>query len=126
MNNDFKLKHLLLAGVIGALIGAAITPPLMHWHFRHFWNREKMHDRMLKIFSSRLSLTDEQHGKISVILDETRTKLTQLREETRPKFEAVRNETREKIRPLLNSDQLKKFERLDAELEARRKKRFDH
>jgi Spy/CpxP family protein refolding chaperone len=118
-----KWGPFFLIFLTGLLLGAALT-----WHFGDFrrgpWrDRDRQYQFMIKHFSRKLDLTADQKEKITKIFDDSREKMKKLREESRPKFEALRQETRGEIRKILNTDQLKKFEDLEARWEARRKKR---
>lgn len=61
--------------------------------------------RRLEHFSKKLDLTSEQSAKVKTLMDEKR------------------KSTKEEIRKILNPEQLKKYEQMEARREKRRKKR---
>ena len=115
-------RQILPALAIGLVLGAAgarCLPWLLHG--RH--SEERRFARLLSRFESRLGLDAAQKGKVETILKEQRKRLDELRGQTRPRFEALRAEARSQIRVLLSFDQQEKYDALEAEMEARRRKR---
>ncbi len=118
MNSNWK--YIVVALVLGIAIGAVGTIKGFQCGLRGSWkNPEKMHQRMLKEFTSKLNLTPDQQQKVSAILDDTGKKITTLREEVHPKFEAIRNSTRAQIREILTPEQQKKFDVISEKMDAR-------
>lgn len=69
-----------------------------------------------------LHLNSEQQARLHGILEAHRQRRDQLFAEVRPKLDALRDSFRHDLRAILTPEQIPLFERLDAELEARRKR----
>ncbi len=82
----------------------------------------KMKTHMLEKFSRTLELTETQKESVKVILDAKQQQLRALRQEMHPRFEELRAQTREKILPLLSDEQKVKFDVMEKEFEAKRRK----
>ena len=122
MKTDWKPAIVALAiGIIIGAVGHMRCLPLMgHGEWK---NPEKMHQHIMKEFTSKLNLTTDQQQKVSVILDDTRAKISALRQEVRPRFENIRNASKAQIRELLTPGQQEKFDAMTAKMEARMEKR---
>lgn len=115
-------KQVVAGLAAGLILGAGMGA----WQIRRLhrgFNSAAHQQRMLERFSSRLKLTEEQRAKVSAILEAKRLRIDALRAEAVPKIEELRAATRAEIRALLAAKQLPDFEKLTAELEARRKER---
>lgn len=121
---NLKTAQISAAFLIGLIVGGVAVGPVRR-EFRERWEKRSPQERMLARLSSKLQLSSEQKTKLAAIFQAKKIKIDALMAEGRPKFEAIRNETREEIRAILNSDQIEKFNKLDAEMEARFKKRFE-
>jgi Spy/CpxP family protein refolding chaperone len=82
--------------------------------------------RMMERFSKELHLTPDQAQKVAKIMESTRAKFDTLHDEVRPRMEEIRNSSRQEIRNLLNTDQQKAFDQMNARWEARKKRRNFH
>ncbi len=78
---------------------------------------EEMMNRRMNMLSKRLNLTDDQKGKIKPLLENELKQAQELRQDTslsrpqkRAKFLELRKSTNSQIRALLNTDQQKKFD----------------
>lgn len=121
MKTDWKA--VIAALIIGIAIGALSYMRCMPFGEHGFLkNPEKMHQRMMAEFTSKLKLTPDQQQKVSEILADTRAKIDALRKEMHPKFEAIRNFSQAEIRELLTQNQQRRFDELNAKMEARRLK----
>ena len=77
---------------------------------------------ILKRFSKELNLTAEQKTQVSAIFDAKHKKMIELKAEVHPKFEALRKSAHDEINKLLTVEQQKKFDEIDAKIEAKHKK----
>ncbi len=114
--------------VICLLIGFAVGVLYGQWHAReHFhehWKKEGgMRQHMLERFNKELHLTEDQKKQVAEIFDAKHPKMLALQTEMKPRFEALRNETQVEIRKILNPDQQKKFDEMNAKMEERWKER---
>ena len=73
--------------------------------------RHKRHQRMIKRFRKRLSLTDEQAAAVSKILTDSRSNLR-----------TIRNTARQDIKKLLNPSQVNIYEKMVKRRERRRRR----
>ena len=116
-------SQIVIALILGVAIGTLGTLRFMPYGHHGLWkNPEKMHQRIMNEFTSKLKLTPDQQQKVSTILDDTRSKIGALRQEVHPRFEGIRNTSRVQIRELLTADQQKQFDVMSAEMDARRAK----
>ena len=112
------MKKILIGVLIGVVLGATGSHLYTRCNPRPT-NPEFRHKFVLRQFSRRLHLNEDQKKQLTLILQEKRKKMDALRTESRPKYEVIRKETREEIRKILTPEQQAKFETLDAELNAR-------
>jgi len=77
-------------------------------------------EEVLKVYSSRLNMTDEQKAEMGRILDETSGKYTELRKSMKPQFDEIRDGARQRIRAMLNPEQQPKYDELVQERDAKR------
>src|SRR5258708_5795738 len=77
-------------------------------------------EEVLKIYGSRLNMTDEQKAEMGRILDETSGKYSELRKSMKPQFDEIRNGARQRIRAMLTPDQQPKYDALVQERDAMR------
>lgn len=116
-------KPIAVALVLGIVVGAfAVTRGLPRDWCGGWKNPQKARQHMMQQFTSKLNLTSDQQQKISVIFEEARAKMNALREEMRPKFQEIRTTTKAQIRALLTPDQQARFDKMNAEREARMQK----
>jgi hypothetical protein len=114
-------RQVVLSLCVGLAVGAAFG-----WWGSQYWEDRRNKDPyawMLKRFSSKLDLTAEQKKEIGGILEANRQSIVALRTEVRPRFEKIRNSAREEIRKQLRPEQQQKFDAMQTEWEALRKKR---
>ncbi len=104
--------------VIGALIGRWQFQTCMQKKWEHHKDRQEW---IIKKLSKKLELSPEQKLKVREVFEETRPQMEALRAEVAPKFDAIRKSVNRKIRPILNVDQQKKFDEIEARWETRRK-----
>lgn len=113
-----RSSRVLLPFLLGCIFSAGVI------HFKyHYWNPQNRYQKMLDLFGKKLDLSKEQKIQISAIFDQKRQKIEALRSELKPKFDEVRANARDEIRRILRPDQIHKYEKLDREMEERRKKR---
>lgn len=105
----------LLVFTLGVAVGAAVVslPRLYHPDPKRKFER----------FSAELKLRTEQKPQLAAILEESRRKVDSLRAEYDARFEAIRGGTDTQIRPLLDADQVARFEKMRARWEERHKKK---
>lgn len=72
----------------------------------------------------RLNLTDTQAKDIEVALDATRDRYRALRERTKPDMDKIQADQTAKIRGILSAEQMKEYDTMRAEREAKRKQGF--
>ena len=115
-------KQVAIAVLIGGAIGFAgariSTPYFLHKRLERGGFKEKMMDR----FSKKLNLTSEQREKISSIFESSRQEIQKMQAEIKPRFEEIRTSTNAKIREVLNPEQQKKFDEMEAKWADRIKK----
>jgi Spy/CpxP family protein refolding chaperone len=80
-------------------------------------------DAQLERYAQQLNLTDDQKAKIKPILEDQAKQMQALRDDTsvsqedrRAKFTTIREATSKQIRALLNADQQKKFDDMQANM----------
>ncbi len=87
---------------------------------------EQMVDRHLEMLGKHLNLTNDQKAKIKPLLENEFKQMQDLHqnsslspEDKRAKFQQIRESTNGQIRPLLNSDQQKKFDEMQQQMQQR-------
>lgn len=86
---------------------------------------QKIPERLSVRFSEELDLSEEQRGKLLLILDKYKMEMEKLRKESRPKFKELRDSMKEEIKSILNDKQKEKFIRM-TEKEKKREQRFEN
>ena len=115
-------KQVLVSFVLGVMVGVAGLRWCSPYYFHRHWGGKEFQARMLERFDSKLKLTPEQRSQVAEILDGKRQKIDTLRAEIQPKFEAIRTSTSAEIRGLLTPEQQKKFDAMQVEWQAKKKK----
>jgi len=69
----------------------------------------------------RLHLTDTQAVNVEKVLDATRDKYRAFRERTKPEMEKIQSEQTSGIRGILSDEQMREYDKMRAEREAKRK-----
>ncbi len=103
----------------GFLLGGAASGLVIHHCFRHFGGAPPNSDMILKMLSSKLSLTPDQKDKVSALLKVEAPKMEALHKDSQDRFKAQRDSFNGKLRPLLNPDQLQKLDEMIAKWENR-------
>jgi len=106
----------LLGGGFGFWMGERGSP------FHGKRSPEERKERLLKKFVSELQLTDSQITDVKKILDSSSDRMGTVRSEMRAKFKAIRGEMKKEIEPLLTEDQRRRFDKMEEEWEARKKR----
>ncbi len=116
------VKNSLLL-LIGFLAGVAATGITLRFCFHpHHPAGAADADRILKRLDSKLGLTADQRDKVAALLNQELPKGDALRQETDGKFKALRESFRAQMRALLNPDQIKKYDEMVAQSDARMRK----
>ena len=116
-------KQIVIALALGGCVGLAAARVCPFLRSSHHHGGGKFEQRLLDRFSSKLHLTPEQRTQVAAILEVKRSKMDALRTEIKPRFEEIRTSTSAEIRQLLNPDQQQRFDTMEAEWAAK-KKRF--
>lgn len=118
-----KWNQIAAAFLIGLILGTFATVTLRRV-MRQNWNRDTMHDRMIKKFEKRLDLSADQKTQVEKIFDANRLKMDSLFSDIRPKMESLRQATGVEVKKVLNERQQKEYDKLDAEMSARMSRHF--
>jgi hypothetical protein len=110
-----------LTFLIGFLLGVAATGLAFRFCFHPHPPGGADADRVLKRLDSKLGFTADQKEKVAALLKQELPKADALRQEADGKFQALRESFRDQLRPLLNPDQLKKFNDMTAQWDKRQK-----
>ena len=110
--------------VIGFLLGVGFNIWQAHQRLPYWmqYSSDEKKERILQRFSAELKLTDAQRTEVKKILDSANEQTEAFRAEVRPKFQAIRSEMSQSIRALLTDEQRKRFETMEAEWEAHKKR----
>ena len=114
--------QVLAACVLGGLVGAWAATQCGSGRGGHHGGSSQFQQRLLERFSRKLQLTPEQRTKVSGILAAKAQKMEALRQEVRPKFEELRTSTGTEIRQVLTREQQARFDQMEAQWEAKRKR----
>ena len=113
--------------MISLLVGFALGAAYGQWHardsFHKCWKHGSMKQHMLERFDRELHLTADQKKQVAAIFDARHPQMEALQAEMKPKFEALRNATQAEIRQILNPDQEKKLDEMNAKRKERWKER---
>ena len=119
------MKYFLVPLIIGWFLGAASGLLFMRASsdgpWMHHGNRGHMRER----FARELHLSPEQRVKVDAIIEDSHQKVNAVFEQNKAPLEAIRLSTRTQVRVLLNPEQQAQFDKLDAKMAARFKKRFE-
>ena len=117
-------KQITAAVVLGFLLGGGFGFWMAErgspFHIKR--SPEERKERFLKKFVSELQLTDSQTAEVKKILDSSSDQMGTVRSEMRAKFKAIRSEMKKEIEPLLTEDQRRRFDKMEEEWEARKKR----
>ncbi len=72
----------------------------------------------------RLKLTDTQATQVEKVLDETRDRYKEFRARTKPEMEKIQAEQTKGVRGILSDDQMREYDKMRAERDAKRKEGF--
>jgi Spy/CpxP family protein refolding chaperone len=118
------MKYFIVPLIIGFFLGAASGLLFMCVAHRPMMHGRSAHP-MREHFARELKLTPEQKQKVNVIFEDGHQKINAIFEQNRVPLEAVRASTRSQIRVLLDPQQQSEFDKMDAKMAARFKKRFE-
>lgn len=122
-NRKIRWNQVLISMMIGIALGLSLGELSECKVFRSHWKHGNMRQRMLKKLDRELHLTADQKTKVEVIFEAKHPQMEALQQEMKPKFEALRQSTQAEVSKVLNPDQQKKFEALNAKMEERWKER---
>lgn len=104
-----------LTFLTGLLLGAAITGLVFHFCFPpHHPPGIADADHILNRLDSKLKFTPDQHAKVSALLNQELPKADAIRQDTDAKFHTLWISFRSQLRPMLNPDQLQKYNEMVA------------
>lgn len=115
-------KQVIMAFVLGVAAGGIGGRWCALEYGHKAWKGGRFEERLLQRFSRQLKLTPEQRTQVGAILEAKRQKIETLRADTRPKFEAIRSSTSAEIRQLLTPEQHARYDKIEAEQQARRER----
>ena len=118
-----RLNQIAISLLIGFALGVVYGNWYTRENFHSRWKHGSMSQRMVERFSRELHLSSDQKKEVTAIFEAKRPQMVALQAEMKPKFEALRNSTQEEIRKILNPDQQKKLDELNAKMEERWKER---
>ena len=72
----------------------------------------------------RLQLTDIQAANVEKVLDATRDRYREFRERTKPEMETIQSGQTTGIRAILSDEQMREYDKMRAERDAKRKKGY--
>lgn len=72
----------------------------------------------------RLKLTEAQAGGLEKVLDETRSRYKAFRERTKPEMDQIQTDQTSAIRGILSDEQMREYDKMRAERDAKRKSGF--
>lgn len=72
----------------------------------------------------RLKLTDAQASEVEKVLDATRDKYKEFRARTKPEMEKIQAEQTKGVRAILSDEQMREYDKMRAERDAKRKEGF--
>lgn len=95
-----------------------------HYDWAGSWMKPPKHGskKLAERFNRELDLTPDQKIKVEAILESHMKKMKDMRDSMRPRFDEDREAVRTEVRVLLTPEQQVKFDKMNAEFEARRKK----
>ena len=119
-------KQIAVAFVLGIIAGFVVAwcggPYLLHKR----WKGRQSQERLLQRLTTKLQLTATQRSQVSAILESKRQKMDALHTDIRSRFEDIRSSTSAEIRQLLTPEQHTRFNIMEAEWAAHRKRFHDH
>lgn len=77
-------------------------------------NPEVIRKQMFDDFSKHLNLSEDQKTKVNAILESNRKEAEELKKQMQEKMKALREKSNSEIRAILNDEQKKKFDELEA------------
>ena len=122
----FAWKQIALAFVLGIGVGGVLAGWGSPYALHKRWGGRQLQERLLRQLTTKLQLTPTQQNQVAGILESKRQKMDALRTEIRSHFDELRTSTSAEIRQLLTPEQQKRFDAMEAEWEARRKRFREH
>ncbi len=117
--------YLLLVFVSGSVVGAlgyrTYNPPTARSVSAPRPSPNEWRQQYIEETKSRLSLTDDQVGKLTAILDQTEARFREVRQHENETIRQIGEEHYKRVRTILAGDQLPKYEKLHEEREAKAK-----
>jgi len=118
--------YLFLVFVSGAVVGAlgyrTYNPPVARSGSPARVSPEEWRRQYMEEMHTRLSLTDDQMQKLTVILDQTNARFQDAREKDNQIIRQIREDHFARVRTILTAEQIAKYEKLHAEREERARK----
>jgi hypothetical protein len=117
--------YLLLVFASGSVVGAlgyrTYNPPTARSVSAPRPSPTEWRQQYIEETKSRLSLTDDQVGKLTAILDQTEARFRDVRQHENETIRQIGEEHYQRVRTILTGDQLPKYEKLHEEREAKAK-----
>jgi hypothetical protein len=117
--------YLLLVFVSGSVVGAlgyrTYNPPTARSVSAPRPSPTEWRQQYIEETKARLSLTDDQVGKLTAILDQTEARFREVRQHENETIRQIGEEHYQRVRTILAGDQLPKYEKLHEEREAKAK-----
>jgi Spy/CpxP family protein refolding chaperone len=108
--------------VVGALGYRTYNPPVARSGSPARVSQEEWRRQYMEEMHTRLSLTDDQMQKLTVILDQTNARFQDAREKDNQIIRQIREDHFARVRTILTAEQIAKYEKLHAEREERARK----
>jgi Spy/CpxP family protein refolding chaperone len=96
--------------LLGILIGSMGAQFYLKRTYHHFPDRKARAERLMRVLSKKLDLSEQQKAAIGQIVDQTEEKLHKHYLQARPEAERIVQESFSEIRKQLNEDQKKKLD----------------
>jgi hypothetical protein len=117
--------YLLLVFASGSVVGAlgyrTYNPPTARSVSAPRPSPTEWRQQYIEETKSRLSLSDDQVGKLTAILDQTEARFRDVRQHENETIRQIGEEHYQRVRTILAGDQLPKYEKLHQEREAKAK-----
>ena len=106
-------RSVVLSLAIGFLFGVGagwLSFPRLH----HHRTPQEHYQHVLKRFDAELKLNADQHAKVAAIMEGSRAQIEEMRSDMEPRFDRIHKTMVTEVRKVLDADQQKKLDAIEA------------